>query len=168
MAKVFKGNNNIYYSFKDLEISKILQNPSLLANHSMSELDALYKKYYGDYSHAYLSILEAKIKLFDKSESVNSFIFKDGLEWLDKSTRVGLMHLANCSSDNISLVLSNNVVNLSVDKLKNFLAKLEIYASTCFLQTQKHLETIKTLKNSEDIINYDYTTGYPEKIVLQD
>jgi hypothetical protein len=33
--------------------------------------------------------------------------------------------------------------------------------------TAKHYQNISELYNPEDIINYDYTTGYPEKIILE-
>lgn len=114
----------------------------------------------------YLQILEAKIKDYDTSSEVNSFLIGENKFWLDKATRVGLMHLANCSTDNLQLVLGDQVLTISVDIAKDFLAKLEVYAGQCYLQTQKHLLAIKSLKTIEDVINYDYTKGYPEKITF--
>jgi hypothetical protein len=55
----------------------------------------------------YPYILSAKIKIYDNSEAVNSFLIKGQTFWLDKATRLGLMHLANCSKDNIQLVLGD-------------------------------------------------------------
>jgi hypothetical protein len=77
------------------------------------------------------------------------------------------MHLANCSSETIQVVLGDQVLTFPIDFAKDFLAKLEVYAGQCYLQTQKHLIAIKELKTVEDIINYDYTAGYPEKITLE-
>ena len=74
------------------------------------------------------------------------------------------MHLANCSTDNVQLVLGDQVLTIPVDIAKAFLAQLEVYAGQCYLQTQKHLIAIKNLKTKEEIINYEYTTGYTEKI----
>jgi intergrase/recombinase len=42
-------------------------------------------------------VLINKINEYDTSEKVNSFIIDNNPFWLDKNTRVGLMHLANCS-----------------------------------------------------------------------
>lgn len=167
MAKVFIGKNNKPYSIEELDISKILHNTELLSMYSMIELDELYKKYYGNYAYVYPYILEAKIKLYDSSEDVNSFLIGDKSFWLDKSTRVGLMHLANCSSTDLQLVLGDQVLTFPIDFAKDFLAKLEVYAGQCYLQTQKHLINVKELQTIEDILNYDYTTGYPEKITLE-
>ena len=167
MAKVFIGKNNKPYPIEELDISKILYNTELLSMYSMTELDELYKKYYGSYAYVYPYILEAKIKLYDSSEDVNSFLIGDKSFWLDKATRVGLMHLANCSSEDLQLVLGDQVMTFPVNFAKDFLARLEVYASKCYLQTQKHLINVKELHTIEDILNYDYTTGYPEKITLE-
>lgn len=167
MEKVFIGKNNKPYLISELEIVNIIKNPELLSMYSMVELDELYKQYFGNYGYAYKRILLEKIKLYDSSEKVNSFLIDGTPFWLDKATRVGLMHLANCSSDNVQLVLGDKIVTFPVELAKNFLARLEVYAGQCYLQTQKHLLAVKELNTLEDVINYDYTTGYPDKIVLE-
>lgn len=167
MKTIFIGNNNKPYDIGDLEINKILTNEEILSNHSMKDLHELYKKYFGNYVYYYPYILQAKIKLYDSSEAVNSFIINGQPFWLDKATRLGLMHLANCSKDELQLVLGDQVLTFPVEFAKDFLAKLEVYAGQCYLQTQKHLIAAKELRSLEDILNYDYTTGYPEKITLE-
>lgn len=167
MKNIFVGKNNKPYSISDLEIGNILKDEELLSMYSMQELDELYKKYFGNYAYVYPYILQEKIKIFDNSDEVNSFLIGENKFWLDKATRVGLMHLANCSEDNIQVVLGDQVLTFSVDFVKDFLTRLEVYAGKCYLQTQKHLIAIKELKTTEDILNYDYTTGYPEKITLE-
>lgn len=168
MDSIFLGKNNRPYLVSDLEISKIVNNSEILLNYTMKELDSLYRKYFGDYTHEYLTILQKKIKLYDTSDEVNSFLINGNKFWLDKNTRVGLMHLANCSTDNVQLVLGDQILTIPVDVAKNFLQQLEVYAGQCYLQTQKHLLAIKELKTVEDIINYDYTKGYPEKIIFNE
>ena len=167
MGKVFIGKNNKPYAISELEIGNILKNTELLSSYSMKELHELYCEYFGNYVYVYPYILEEKIKLYDNSDQVNSFLI-DGVNfWLDKATRVGLMHLANCSKDNLQLVVGDRILEFSPEFVKEFLAKLEVYASQCYIQTQKHILAAKQLKNLEDILNYDYTTGYPEKITLE-
>ena len=167
MESRFIGKNNKPYLITDLRIDKILYNNELLNMYSMVELHDLYKLYFGNYEYEYKNILKAKINLYDKSEAVNSFVYKDQNLWLDKATRVGLMHLANCSTEDIQLVLGDQVLTFSPEFAKEFLAKLEVYAGKCYVQTQKHLIAVNTLTNSEEMINYDYTTGYPVKITLE-
>ena len=167
MQNMFIGKNQKPYSISELEISNVLNNDELLSLYSMSELDTLYKKYFGNYKAMYPHILIKKIKLYDSSDEVNSFIIDGQKFWLDKATRVGLMHLANCSTDDLQLVLGDKILTFPVEFAKDFLMKLEVYAGQCYLQTQKHLLAVKELKTVEDILNYDYTTGYPEKITLE-
>lgn len=167
MKNIFIGKNKQPYSVFDLETSNIVLNEYLLSNYSMAELHTLYTKFFGDYTSEYKTILKAKINVYDHSTNVNSFIIEDNLYWLDKATRVGLMHLANCSENDIQLVLGDKILTFTPEFVKNFLAKLEVYAGQCYLQTQKHLIAVDKLNNVEDIINYDYTTGYPEKITLE-
>jgi hypothetical protein len=164
---MFIGKNQKPYSISELEISNVLNNDELLSLYSMSELDTLYKKYFGNYKAMYPHILIKKIKLYDSSDEVNSFIIDGQKFWLDKATRVGLMHLANCSTDDLQLVLGDKILTFPVEFAKDFLMRLEVYAGQCYLQTQKHLLAVKELKTVEDILNYDYTTGYPEKITLE-
>lgn len=167
MKKGFRGKNNQLYSILDLEVSKIRYNQDLLTNYSMAELHELYTRFFGDYTREYKTILKAKIGVYDCSEAVNSFKVGDKLYWLDKATRVGLMHLANCSTEDIQLVLGDEILTFSPEFVKEFLAKLEVYAGKCYLQTQKHLLAVQGLNTPEEIINYDYTTGYPDKITLE-
>lgn len=167
MKNKFIGKNNKPYSVSDLRIDKVLYNDELLNMYSMPELHKLYALYFGNYEYEYKNILKAKINLYDQSEKVNSFIFKEKSLWLDKATRVGLMHLANCSTEDIQLILGDQILTFSPDFVKEFLTRLEVYAGKCYVQTQKHLIAVDALKTPEEIINYDYTTGYPEKIVLE-
>jgi hypothetical protein len=39
---------------------------------------------------------------------------------------------------------------------------IEIYASKCYDNTQKHLAEIQKIETLEELKNYDYKSGYPE------
>jgi hypothetical protein len=41
---------------------------------------------------------------------------------------------------------------------------IEVYASSCYDMTQYHLAQVNELEDINEIENYDYTTGYPEKL----
>lgn len=167
MKNIFIGKNGIPYAAGELAISKIVDNQYLLENYSMQELHDLYTKHYGDYSYVYPNILVAKINAYDKSKEINSFIFKDQLFWFDKNTRIGLMYLANCSDDTMDIVLGNEIITFLTEDFKKFLVDLELYASKCYVQTQNHINSARKLKTVDEFLKYDYTTGYPEKIVLK-
>jgi hypothetical protein len=69
--------------------------------------DLLLQYYKTVNTHLLRIVLEGKIKHYDTSDEVNSFLINGNKFWLDKNTRVGLMHLANCSTDSVQLVLGD-------------------------------------------------------------
>ena len=54
------------------------------------------------------------------------------------------------------------------DKLKEFLNQLEVYAGKCFSITAEHLQNIKQLSTIEELLKYDYTAKYPNKVILNE
>ena len=46
------------------------------------------------------------------------------------------------------------------------LAAVQRYADKCYLVTEAHKRAIKGLSESEDVVNYDVTTGYPTKVTF--
>ena len=41
---------------------------------------------------------------------------------------------------------------------------IELYASACYDNTQTHIANVNEIKDLETLKNYDYRTGYPEKL----
>lgn len=41
---------------------------------------------------------------------------------------------------------------------------IELYASACYDNTQMHIAYVKVTEDLETLKNYDYRTGYPEKL----
>ena len=161
-------DNRYYVINKDDSLKSLLTHEELLRL-PLSVWKELFERKDGVcYFKLMLPVLEAASKAYDKSSNVDSFYYNDKEYWLDKATRVGLQNLANCSTDNMSLVLGSEIIELPVDKVKEFLAKLEVYAGKCYVNTTQHLLAIKELKTVEDVIKYDYTSGYPDKITLNE
>jgi hypothetical protein len=44
------------------------------------------------------------------------------------------------------------------------LLAIEIYASECYDNTQRHMAAVDVLESKEEIDAYDYRVGYPEKL----
>lgn len=109
-----------------------------------------------------------EIKSHDESSEVNEFYINEVPVWLDKNTRVGLKlrfesELAMGKTET-SLWYNNVQFPLSITNAINMLFALELYASTCYDNTQYHISEINKLSTIEEIEQYDYTTGYPEKL----
>lgn len=109
-----------------------------------------------------------KIDDYDQSSDVNSF-FLNGIQvWLNKDTRVGLMNSLTIEKDagrEISTLWFNNIcININCDAAIQMLSALELYALSCYNVTAEHKVTVEGLSSFDDVISYDYTTGYPDKL----
>lgn len=107
-----------------------------------------------------------KYQVNKQDSKVNNFTYKGKNYWWDKSTRVGLNRLADSGANSFEIVFGNEIVTISKDDLKNLLNKLEIYANKCFVNTQRHLNAIEELTTPLELIEYNYTLGYPDKIII--
>ena len=107
---------------------------------------------------------------YDVSMEVNSF-FLNGLQvWLDKSTRVGLMNSLNieklAGKETSTLWFGNIKLDINTEAAIQMLSSLELYALECYNKTAEHKVNVENLTSVEDIINYDFTEGYPDKLNL--
>ena len=146
--------------------SKAILNESILQELSFDDLMTIWKDLYGIPKNI-KDILKKKIELYSSSSNINSFNYNGKEYWLDKDNRNSLWNLSNSSLGNIEFIIGDEILTMNSLKLKAFLLKLEVYAYKCFVNTFKHLKASKDLSKLEDIINYNYTTGYPEKITLE-
>lgn len=109
-----------------------------------------------------------KILEYDSSDEVNMFYVSGIPVWLDKATRAGLILRFNAELENAhtetSLWYNGVMFPLLLDDAVKMLYAIEIYASACYDNTQRHLAELNKLENIEDINSYDYKTGYPEKL----
>ena len=156
------------YSINDFGIDVITQKEDLISELDMNTLPETLHGVLGVYPiHLYQPILLKKIEMFDRSSEVNSFIYKGNKYWLDKQQRSCMKTVAESGLSEIEIIIGNDSLLLSAEQVKQFIINLEAYAYKCYITTNKHLHTAKSLIKLEDIINYDYTTGYPDKITLE-
>lgn len=112
-------------------------------------------------------IIEEIIR-YDSSKEVNEFYIQGIPVWLDKATRSGLMLRFNSElalkKDTTTLWYEGQSFTLPLNTAMQMLYALEVYASECYDNTQLHLANVEKLETLEEIIEYDYYTGYPEKL----
>lgn len=109
-----------------------------------------------------------EINHYDSSDEVNIFYIQGLPVWLDKATRAGLKlrfeaELA-MKEENTTLWYGNQSFTLQLNMAIQMLYAIEVYASKCYDNTQKHLANVEKLETLEEIIEYDYHIGYPEKL----
>lgn len=109
-----------------------------------------------------------EILRFDSSEEVNLFYMQEHGLWLDKATRAGLMLRFQAEQaigrDTTTLWYGGMMFELPIATAMQMLLALEIYASECYDNTQKHLSEVEKLETREEIEAYDYRSGYPDKL----
>jgi hypothetical protein len=118
-----------------------------------------------------------EIERHDSSPEVNKcYINTAGTElsyWANKSERISLK-----SAVNDCIIMNRNTyrldlrdIGLSVDidcnKLLEMLSALELYAIDCYNKTTDHIFNVNNLNTIEEIKNYDYRSGYPEKLIFE-
>jgi hypothetical protein len=116
------------------------------------------------------------IECYDNSESVNQCVIKQGENefgyWANKSERSTLKTaIQDCITMGIEtyrLDLRELGVSITIpcQNMIQMLAALEVYAIKCYNKTTDHIFNINKIENMEDLDNYDYTSGYPEKLVF--
>ena len=109
-----------------------------------------------------------QITEYDQSEDVNSFTLQGKQMWLPKETRVGLVNSItiekNAGKKTTVLWFGSERYELPVDTALQMLAALELYALECYNVTAAHKVAVNALESVEDVVAYDYTQGYPEKL----
>jgi hypothetical protein len=107
-----------------------------------------------------------EILAFDSSEEVNQFAMQEQGIWLDKATRAGLMLRFQAEQavgkETTSLWYGSEMFSLPLATAMQMLLAIEIYASECYDNTQRHLAEVDKLETKEEIEAYDYRSGYPD------
>ena len=111
-----------------------------------------------------------QITEYDQSEDVNSFTLQGKQMWLPKETRVGLVNSVtiekNAGKKTTVLWFGGEKYELPVDTALQMLSALELYALECYNVTAAHKAAVNVLESVEDVVAYDYTQGYPEKLTF--
>ena len=109
-----------------------------------------------------------EILRYDSSEEVNAFYMQGERMWLDKSTRAGLMLRLQAEQTmgkaETTLWYGANQYSLPIGMAMQMLLAIEIYASECYDNTQRHIAAVDLLESKEAIESYDYRVGYPNKL----
>ena len=109
-----------------------------------------------------------QITEYDTSSDVNSFTLQGKQMWLPKETRVGLVNSItiekNTGKETTILWFGGERYELPVDTALQMLSALELYAVQCYNTTAMHKANVISLESVGDVVNYDYTLHYPEKL----
>jgi hypothetical protein len=111
-----------------------------------------------------------EILAYDSSSEVNEFSIGGVPMWLDKATRAGLLLRFEAEGKvgrtETTLWNDGQSYTLPLETAQQILIALELYASACYDNTQRHLAEVQKLDSKEAVESYDYTTGYPQKLLF--
>ena len=108
---------------------------------------------------------------YDTSKAVNEFTFNGIPLWLDWQERPRLLNrfISEKTTGLKSTTLwlgTKSIVIPNIDDAIKLMYALECYASACFDNTSRHKANCEALTDLEEVLNYDFRTGYPAKINL--
>lgn len=107
---------------------------------------------------------------YDSSDAVNSFTLNGVPMWLDYQTRQQLRTSIEAYQaqgiENVTKWFDGVQFTFPTSVWLQMLNTLEVYASEALNVTESHRAAINTLTSISEIDEYDFTTGYPQKIVL--
>jgi hypothetical protein len=111
-----------------------------------------------------------QLSAYDNSDAVNSFTIGDESMWLTPQQRqqVSMQIQANedLGREEMTKWFNGKQFTFTLFKWRQMLSSLEVYAGDALNATEMHKANINNLNTIEDIQNYDYTVGYPEKLVF--
>ena len=111
-----------------------------------------------------------EILAYDSSGEVNEFSIGGVPMWLDKATRAGLLLRFEAEGKvgrtETTLWNDGQSYTLPLEQAQQILIALELYASACYDNTQSHIAEVQKMESKEAVEAYDYTTGYPQKLLF--
>lgn len=112
----------------------------------------------------------AAIEEYDVSSDVNEFTLNGVAMWCNDAERTKLAKRFDTDEEDgfstTKLIYDNVVYVLPIAQARVMLHSLESYARDCFDKTNEHKLNVANLTTLEEIENYDYTKGYPTKLVF--
>lgn len=110
----------------------------------------------------------AELESYDSSEDVNSFTVNGKQMWLDAQTRqqlrISLDAMQALGRETVTKWFDGEQYTYPISIWYQMLAAVEVYAADALNVTESHKAAINALTTIKDIEDYDFTTGYPEKL----
>ena len=119
------------------------------------------------------AFVTAKVMAFDSSDAVNLFTIGGKAAWIPREYRemfaTRLEQEKRRGHETVSLDLpdaqpGDEPLTLNVEVATAMLEQLNDYATDCYDATKGHVRNVNALTTVEEVLAYDYTTGYPEKL----
>lgn len=109
-----------------------------------------------------------QIDVYDSSSNVEEFTINGTPMWLGHELRQQIRTSADAYEaagyENMTKVFNGTEFTFPIALWRQMLNALEIYAAEALNTTERHKVAVAALTNIQDVIDYDYTQGYPTKL----
>ncbi len=111
-----------------------------------------------------------QIEMYDASDAVEQFTINDVPMWLGHELRQQIRTSAIAyragGYAQMTKVFNGAEFTFDIDVWLQMLNALEIYAAEALNTTERHKNSINLMDNIQDVMDYDYTQGYPTKLAF--
>lgn len=111
-----------------------------------------------------------QIDAYDKSDNVNSFSLGAVSMWLtvDERQQLATQISANeaVGRKSMSKWFGGHEFSFPIEAWKQMLVAVEVYAGDALNVTESHKAAVSAMDDADEVIDYDFTEGYPEKLVF--
>lgn len=112
----------------------------------------------------------AELEAYDASEAVNSFTVNGKQMWLDAQTRqqlrISLDAMRDAGRETVTKWFDGQAYAFPTVVWYEMLNAVEVYAADALNVTEGHRAAILALGTVEEVEGYDFTSGYPERLVF--
>lgn len=112
----------------------------------------------------------AQIENYDSSDEVEQFTINDTPMWLGHELRQQIRTSADAYEalgyETMTKVFNGVEFTFPITLWRQMLNNLELYASEALNTTERHKHNVMQLTTVQDVIDYDYTIGYPLKLAF--
>lgn len=109
-----------------------------------------------------------ELENYDNSSEVNNFSVNGKNMWLDASVRqqlrISLDAMQTLGRETVTKWFDGEQYTYPTSIWYQMLAAVEVYAADALNVTESHKAAINALTTVQEIEDYDFTTGYPEKL----
>lgn len=109
-----------------------------------------------------------QIENYDASSNVEQFTINGTPMWLNHEVRQQIKTSVEAyiatGAETVTKIFDGVEYTFPCEMWLQMLAALEVYAAEALNATERHKNNVNAMDNIQDVIDYDYTTGYPEKL----
>lgn len=110
----------------------------------------------------------AQIENYDASPNVEQFTINGTPMWLNHEVRQQIKTSVEAyiatGKESVTKIFDGIEYTFPCETWLQMLAALEVYAAEALNATERHKINVEKMNSIQDVIDYDYTTGYPEKL----